>query len=152
MARVEHEPSRCGARNRFFAVRRQTRGVAIVALTLLVVVYGCSGGGGGGSSSGSQPVASTTLPVPDPKDGFQMTITGYEVPARGENEVCEKFTLPNDAPLEIGGYEINMPVGSHHFVVYSYDGDQPELYPDGVYKSTGCMTGGPPDRMALTQI
>jgi len=154
MTRSKLDPSRTRTtRNRFLSSRYAPTPAA-VALALLVAVYGCSGsGGGGGGSSATQPAAgSDTLPVPDPKDGFQMTITGYEVPANGENEVCEKFILTNDAPLEIGGYQINMPVGSHHFVVYAYDGDQPELYPDGVYKSTGCMTGGPPDRMALTQI
>ena len=129
---------------------RSLRSWPVLAVTAAVLA-GCSNSGSI-SSGGNPTTEEAVLPVPDPAVGMQLTISGFEVPAHGENEVCQKFTLPNDEPLEIGGYEVNMPIGSHHFVVYSYNGDQPELYPDGIFKSTGCMGAGPPDKMALTQV
>src|SRR5262249_24266193 len=45
-----------------------------------------------------------------------------------------------------------MPTGSHHFALYAYGGDDADLYPEGVFKSTGCMGAGPPDKMSLTQV
>src|SRR6516225_4212282 len=86
MARSKLDLSRCRTTRNRFPSLRCTPAPGAVALALLIAVSGCSGSGGGsGGSSTTQPVAgSDTLPVPDPKDGFQMTITGYEVPANGE--------------------------------------------------------------------
>src|SRR5215472_9626652 len=120
MSSTRIEPSNLG--------RWQSLVVVVGALTLVLAGCAGSGGGSGSSSSGGTSAASSSLPVPDSKDGLQLTISGFEVPAHGENEVCQRLYLDNEEPLEIGGYEVNMTPGSHHFVVYAYDGTAPEAY------------------------
>jgi hypothetical protein len=83
---------------------------------------------------------------------MQLTIEGFEVPAGGEIEVCKRIYLPDTGPMEIGGYELKMPKGSHHFVVYAYEGERADEYPEGLFESKGCTTVGPSDAMNLVQV
>ena len=125
----------------------------ILALVALLAAAGCSDGGRATSPVPAEPPAPEgLLPVPAPDEGLQLRITNHEVPIGGETEICELFVLDNEEPLEIGGFEIRQPLGSHHFVVYSYEGTGAEMYPPGQFKASGCTGVGPPDSMNLVQV
>jgi len=123
-------------------------------LALLVLAGACSDGGR--TAPAPAPVESpgddVLLAPPAPEDGFQLRITNQDVPIGGENEICQLFWLDNEEPLEIGGFEIRQPLGSHHFVVYSYEGTGAEQYPSGPFEAPGCTGVGPPDSMNLVQV
>ncbi len=125
-----------------------------ILLLVLLAAVACSSGGGGTDTSTAPelPAPEGLLPVPATDEGLQLTITNHEVPIGGETEICELFVLDNDEPLEIGGFEIKQPLGSHHFVVYSYEGTGAEMYPPGQFKASGCTGVGPPDSMNLVQV
>jgi hypothetical protein len=112
----------------------------------------CSGGGSGSTALPPGPAADASLPVPAPEHGIQLTLTNQDVPIGGEAEICQLFYLDNEEPIEIGGFEISQPLGSHHFVVYSYEGTQDAMYPEGPFPAAGCTGVGPPDSMNLTQV
>jgi hypothetical protein len=121
-------------------------------LVVLTVVAACSNGGGSSPPPATGPSNDAALPVPAPEDGFQLTITNHDVPIGGETEICELFVLDNEEPLEIGGVEVKQPLGSHHFVVYSYEGTGADQYPEGQFEASGCTGVGPPDSMNLVQV
>lgn len=129
-------------------------GAARMLLSLLVALASaCSSGDGSGPSKVPvEPAPEGLLPPPAPGEGLQLTITNHEVPIGGETEICQLFVLDNEEPLEIGGFEIKQPLGSHHFVVYSYEGTGAEMYPPGQFKASGCTGVGPPDSMNLVQV
>jgi len=135
-------------------VTRTDTGRLLLASLLVVLASACSNGGGSNSTPQVpvEPAPEGLLPPPAPEDGIQLKITNREVPIGGETEICELFVLDNEEPLEIGGFEIAQPLGSHHFVVYSYEGNGAEMYPEGPFKASGCTGVGPPDSMNLVQV
>jgi len=128
-------------------------GRTLSLLALLAAGVACSNGGGTGTPQvPTAPGPEGVLPAPAPDEGIQLTITNHEVPIGGETEICQLFMLDNEEPLEIGGFEIAQPLGSHHFVVYSYEGNGADMYPKGQFKASGCNGVGPPDSMNLVQV
>lgn len=129
--------------------------ISMLGTCLLAAQLAACGGGDSSILPPTDPAPPQDTPLlepPAPEDGIQLTISGFEVPAGGEIEVCQRVDLPDGVPLEIGGYEIRMPYGSHHFVVYAYQGTAADAYPTGLYESNGCTDIGPPDAMNLLQV
>lgn len=117
-------------------------------LASLLLVSACADGGGSPADGGS----GALLAAPAPEDGMQLTLTVPDVPIGGETEVCQRIYLPSDHPVDVGGFEIKQPLGSHHFVLWAYEGTQAELYPEGLFEAGGCNGVGPPDSMNLAQV
>jgi hypothetical protein len=136
-------------------IRARIPRVAVPILVLWLAAAALAACGGGSGSSPADPAPPGDAPLleaPAADEGIQLTIDGFEVPAGGETEVCQRIYLPADGPLEIGGYEIKMPYGSHHFVLYAYEGKDAGLYPEGLFESSGCTNVGPSDSMNLVQV
>ncbi len=123
-----------------------------IAFFSTALTSACSNSGGDGSSDPGPDTGGALLAAPKPGEGIQLTISGFEVPKGGETEVCQRIYLDNEEPIEIGGYEVRMPSGSHHFVVYAYQGEGADQYPEGLFKAGGCIGVGPPDSMNLVQV
>ena len=129
----------------------------VLGASFAAAIAACGGGSGSVGLPGPDPAPAPEgeaplLAAPAPEDGMQLTIEGFEVPAGGEIEVCQRIYLPDTGSMEIGGYEIKMPKGSHHFVVYAYEGDRAGEYPEGLFESKGCTTVGPSDAMNLAMV
>src|SRR5215203_361532 len=125
----------------------------------LVPGTGDIGGGGGGL----QPTI-TPLPIPAPGAGYQVEIPAYPLGSRPELEGCVFARLPNETEIYVSGYEIAMRPGSHHFILYRYDGDacdrdgdsdgtpncldqdSGEAFPPQFLEDVGCNDKGPADR------
>ena len=75
-----------------------------------------------------------------PKRGFQMKVGAFQVQPAQDLEVCEYRRLPNKTPMRVSGFEVRMPAGAHHFVVWAYSGSLkgPEGFPQGPVQSIGC--------------
>lgn len=135
------------------APRHRTVPTLCLLLALVAAGTGCSSGGGSSTTqTPEEPAPGGLLPVPAADQGLQLRITNQDVPIGGETEICELFVLDNEEPIEIGGFEIKQPLGSHHFVVYAYEGTGAEMYPQGPFKASGCTGVGPPDSMNLVQV
>jgi Tol biopolymer transport system component len=131
----------------------------------LVPGTGDVGGGGGGP----QPTI-TPLPVPAPGTGYQVQLPAYPLGTRPELEGCVFARLPNETEIYVSGYEIAMRPGSHHFILYRYDGDacdrdsdgdgtpncldqdSGEAFPPQFVEDIGCNDKGPADRFRKSLI
>jgi hypothetical protein len=84
-----------------------------------------------------------------PKRGFQMRVGEFSVQPGQDLEVCEYRRLPNRKPVDVQGFDLRMPEGAHHFVVWAYGGDTQDdtHFPQGPVESIGC-TGVSPDELA----
>ena len=119
-------------------------------------------GGSGGSSSQQQPPIEPLAP-PAAGQGFQVKIPAFGLNNQPEREGCLFVRLPNTEPIYMSGYEIHMRPGSHHFIVYSYNGeacdkdsdndgtpncldqDSGEAFPPEFIDDIGCNDKGPRD-------
>ena len=63
--------------------------------------------------------------------------------------MCEYRRLPNRKAVDIQGFDLRMPEGAHHFVVWAYGGDTQDdsRFPQGPVESVGC-TGVLSDELA----
>jgi hypothetical protein len=84
-----------------------------------------------------------------PKRGFQMRVGEFTIQPGEDLEVCEYRRLPNKKPVDVSGFDLRMPEGAHHFVVWAYGGDVRDdaQFPRGPVESVGC-TGVSPDELA----
>jgi len=84
-----------------------------------------------------------------PKRGFQMRVGEFTVQPGEDLEMCEYRRLPNRKPVDVQGFDLRMPEGAHHFVVWAYGGNTQDdaRFPQGPVESVGC-TGVSPDELA----
>ena len=84
-----------------------------------------------------------------PKRGFQMRVGEFTVQPGEDLEVCEYRRLPNRKPVDVSGFDLRMPPGAHHFVIWAYGGNVEDdaRFPPGPVESVGC-TGVSPDEIA----
>jgi hypothetical protein len=84
----------------------------------------------------------------EPKRGFQMRVSPFEIESGEDLEVCEYRRLPNKKAIDVTGFEVRMPPGAHHFVVWGYGGDLQDDagFPAGPVESVGCI-GISPDEI-----
>jgi copper type II ascorbate-dependent monooxygenase-like protein len=85
--------------------------------------------------------------LPKPKRGFQMHTTPYVLPPASDEEWCEYRRLPNRHAMEAQGFELRMPAGAHHFVLWAYNGNVTDdtQFPKGPVESVACTGLGPHD-------
>ncbi len=60
-----------------------------------------------------------------------MSIPAFSIGDAAELEGCQFVRLPNTDQIYVSGYDISMRPGSHHFIVYPYNGDACERDDDG---------------------
>lgn len=84
--------------------------------------------------------AATTLKKPKKNRGFQMSVGDFTVAGGEDLEVCEYRRLPNKKPMDVAGFELRMPAGAHHFVVWLYSGQTTDdsKFPSTPVPSIGC--------------
>jgi hypothetical protein len=80
-----------------------------------------------------------------PKRGIQMRTSPYTVGPGEDREWCEYRRLPIKKPMDVIGFEVRMPPGAHHFVVWGYGGTEQDdsKFPAGPVESVGCAGLGP---------
>ena len=83
-----------------------------------------------------------------PRRGFQMRVGEFTVNPSQDLEVCEYRRLPNEKPMDVSGFELRMPEGAHHFVIWTYTGNETDdtKFPEKPVESVGC-TGVSPDEI-----
>ncbi|HEV7735232.1 MAG TPA: hypothetical protein VGR62_23880 [Candidatus Binatia bacterium] len=83
-----------------------------------------------------------------PRHGFQMRVGEFTVQPGEDLEVCEYRRTPNRKAVDVTGFELRMPPGAHHFVVWAYGGERQDdaAFPADVVESVGC-TGVSPDEL-----
>lgn len=98
----------------------------------VVLVLIASGGLAGARSS-----------LKKPKRGFQTRVPAFTIQPQEDWEGCLYGELSNKKPIDISGFELAMPAGAHHFVLWKYDGQKDEA-PRSWTLSPGCtgQTGG----------
>ena len=138
-------------------LRRARLGLASVALLCAVLLAACGDDDDGGllvsaAAPSPSPVVRPLLAPPAPADGVQITMDGFDVPVGGETEVCRLVRLPNERPIDIDRFEVAMPDGSHHFVVWSYNGVQADEFPDGLFYAPACIVPRPADSMNTAML
>lgn len=86
-----------------------------------------------------------------PHRGFQMEASEFTVHPGEDSEWCEYRRLPNKKAMEVQAFELRMPVGAHHFVVWQYDGEEP---PDDekLVMVPGCVGVGSGGSLMLTNL
>jgi len=87
-----------------------------------------------------------------PKHGFQMRVGRYTIQPGQDLEVCEYRRLPLRKSMDVSGFEVRMPAGAHHFVVWAYGGNLQDdnQFPQGPVSAFGCA-GVSPDE-AIPQV
>ena len=83
-----------------------------------------------------------------PKRGFQMKVGKYTVAPGQDLEVCEYRRLPIRKSMDVSGFEVRMPAGAHHFVIWAYGGNLQDdgKFPHGPVPAIGC-SGVSPDEL-----
>jgi hypothetical protein len=81
-----------------------------------------------------------------PKHGFQMRVGTYTIQPGEDLEMCEYRRLPIKRPMAVTEFELRMPPGAHHFVMWGYGGriTDDSRFRQGPFESVGC-TGAAPD-------
>ena len=126
-------------------------------------------GDGGGGFTANQPTVDP-LPVPAPGQGYQVSVPAFPLGDAPEIEGCVFVQLPNEEEIYVSGYEIAMRPGSHHFIVYQYNGeacdadddndgvpncldqDSADAFPPQFVEDVGCNDQGPEDRFRKALI
>lgn len=82
-----------------------------------------------------------------PKRGFQMRAGTLTVQPGQDLEWCEYRRLPNRKAIDVNGFELRMPAGAHHFVIWGYGGGEENdaAFPQGPIESVACTGLGPGD-------
>jgi hypothetical protein len=73
--------------------------------------------------------------------GFQTKMGTYTVGASEDLEVCEYRRLANTRPMDVSRFKLSMPLGAHHFALWTYGGDVQDdsRFPQGPVPSVGCV-------------
>lgn len=89
-----------------------------------------------------------------PKRGFQMRSSTFVVAPGADEEWCEYRRLPNKKAIEAQGFELRMPAGAHHFVLWAYNGnvEDDSQFPTGPVKVPGCTGIGPGDSLVPVNL
>lgn len=90
---------------------------------------------------GLAPTLATAGPhLRKPKRGFQMRVHKYTIEPGEDLEMCDYRRLPNGREMIVDGFEVRMPPGAHHFVVWSYGGNLTDKadFPTKPVESVGC--------------
>ncbi len=82
-----------------------------------------------------------------PKHGFQVRTAPFAVAPSQDLEVCEYRRLPIAKAMDVSGFELRMPAGAHHFVIWSYGGSiqDDSKFPVGPVPAVGCAGLAPDD-------
>jgi hypothetical protein len=82
-----------------------------------------------------------------PARGFQVRTAPFTVAPAQDLEVCEYRRLPNAKPMDVSGFELRMPAGAHHFVIWAYGGgiEDDGEFPAGPVPAVGCAGLAPDD-------
>ncbi len=67
-------------------------------------------------------------PLALPTEGLQFHLGPFDVPANTDREMFSYQALNNSAPIFVDEVEFSMRPGSHHFILYNYTADIPELF------------------------
>jgi len=75
-----------------------------------------------------------------PRHGFQTRVGEYTIEPGQDLEVCEYRRLSNAKAMDISRFQLRMPAGAHHFVVWRYGGTTQDdgQFPDHPFPSIGC--------------
>lgn len=89
-----------------------------------------------------------------PKRGFQMHTTPYVVHPGEDEEWCEYRRLPNRKAMDAQAFELRMPTGAHHFVLWAYNGNVSDdaQFPEGPVEVTACTGLGPGDTLVPVNL
>lgn len=112
------------------------RSLLVLALALVV------------TAAPEAPAAFTTrAKLKKPKRGFQVRVGEYTIPPGADREWCEYRRLPNKKEMLVRGFELRMPEGAHHFVLWAYNGSVSDdtKFPKRPVESPGCAGVGPGD-------
>jgi hypothetical protein len=93
------------------------------------------------------PAVLDARPLRKPKRGFQMKMGAFTVQPGEDLEVCQYRRLPNREPIDVSGFEVRMPKGAHHFVIWGYSGSRRDdsEFPAEPVESVGCSGIVPDD-------
>ena len=99
-------------------------------------------GMGGAAAPGTNPLslynaATKELAAPAAGDGVQITTTPFDLAPGDEKFACYHAEIPIDGTINVHYWESKMAEGSHHFILYTADGD---TSPVGTMDQTGCLT------------
>jgi copper type II ascorbate-dependent monooxygenase-like protein len=80
-----------------------------------------------------------------PQRGFQVRAGAFTVHPGQDLEMCEYRRLPNRKAVDITGFQLRMPAGAHHFVVWAYGGDVQDdsQFPAEPVESVACAGVSP---------
>src|SRR5690242_9390500 len=86
--------------------------------------------------------------------GFQMKMDPFVVHPGQEREACEYRRLPNRRTFEATTFQLSMPAGAHHFVLWAYNGHVTDdsQFPKGMVDSPGCVGVGPGDSFVPVNV
>src|SRR5215510_15257759 len=89
--------------------------------------------------------AGRRLRLHKPARGFQMRMTPFVIPPRGDREGCEYAVAPNRKAIDVAGFDVKATPGTHHFVVWQYTGEDrnPADFWSGIAYVPGCTGLGP---------
>ncbi len=103
----------------------------VVAVCLMLTVVALGG------------MARAKSPLKKPARGFQTKVPAFTIQPGEDWEGCLYGRLSNKKAMDIAGFQLTMPAGAHHFVLWKYDGD-PAKAPTTWKLAPGCtgQTGG----------
>ena len=81
--------------------------------------------------------ANAKYPLRKPHRGFQSKVPAFTIQPSEDWEACIFGHLSNRNPVDVTGFELHMPEGAHHFVLWKYDGD-PAKAPTEWKLNPGC--------------
>src|SRR5262245_9381145 len=89
-----------------------------------------------------------------PHRGFQMETSEFTIAPGADREWCEYRRLPNAKAMDVQEFELRMPAGAHHFVVWRYDGNDGNDadFPTKPVQVPGCVGVGPGDQLLLVNL
>jgi hypothetical protein len=95
------------------------------------------------------PAAARSPKLRKPKRGFQMRSTSVVIHPGADEEWCEYRRLPNRKEMDAQGFELRMPAGAHHFVLWAYNGNVTDdaQFPSTPVAVPGCTGIGPGDSL-----
>src|SRR6185369_3544179 len=104
-------------------------------------------------------IAFATMPASAKKPGgghpvqkiVKLKLGPFKIDAKRDREVCQAIKVPNVAGMEVDHWEARSRLsnkgltGSHHLVLYGYDGTDSTKFPKELAGAPGCSGFGPPD-------
>jgi hypothetical protein len=104
-------------------------------------------------------IAFATMPASAKKPGgghpvqkiVKLKLGPFKIDAKRDREVCQAIKVPNVAGMEVDHWEARSRLsnkgltGSHHLVLYGYDGTDSTKFPKELADDPGCSGFGPPD-------